>query len=160
MTTATVISDASFYREVGKKKPGFGGWAAWIRVDGISDPIKGFGSINAPKGVELTSTICEMYAAINGAWLAHQRGATSILIQSDCMTVIELIAGKQIKPQLRNIWFDGIKMANLEDVIISGRHVQGHNVVDVRSWVNDWCDQHARIGMTLARKGKRCLSIV
>lgn len=153
---ATVITDASYFVDPKKPNRSYGGWAAWVRVDGIDRPIKGYGSINAQE--KLTSTICEMYAAINGAWMAKNEGAGHILIRSDCMAVIHAITGYQLKPDLRRIWFEGLKKADLMGVVIEATHVPGHGEINSRAtYVNDWCDRQAYRGMSAARKGQPCL---
>jgi ribonuclease HI len=153
---ATVITDASYYYDQKKPNHSYGGWAAWVRVDGIGHPIKGYGSINSKE--KLTSTICEMYAAINGAWMAKREGAELILVRSDCMAVIHAITRFQLKPALRHIWADALKKADLLNVTLEAVHVPGHGEINSRAtYVNDWCDKQAYRGMNAARKGQPCL---
>jgi ribonuclease HI len=148
---ATVISDASFYRKVNKKgrtRRIRAGWAAYIRVDEIPKPIKVFGEIKAKK---LTSTTCEMYAALNGAWVAKKHGANNILIRSDCMTVVNAIERKNISEELLAFWDHCVEEADLKDVVIKASHVKGHGSINsAATWVNNWCDVHARLAIQLA----------
>jgi len=161
LVTATVISDASFYEE-GRppKQRTFGGWAAYVRIDGNPKPVKGYGSIHSSTE-KLTSTTCEMFAAINGIWLAKQNGASQVLVRSDCMAVIGAITGGNLTNRMRHIWVRSLAHAKCLDVALRAHHVRGHTeAVDAASWVNDWCDRHARKGMFSSRKGIKCLELL
>ena len=137
MTTwATVITDASFSDRDNKA-----GWAAWINIDGISYPIKKYGSFSSK--VE-TSVDAEIKAALNGMWIARRYGADAILLQTDCMAVIHLITGITKKTNLISDWNCKIEAAGLLGVTIRAKHVKGHTKTkDARSYVNRWCDSHA-----------------
>lgn len=159
MSSATVICDASFYRE--QKGPprgtGVGGWAAWVRIDHVPRVVKGYGSIRAKN--LYSSTEAEVYAALNGIWLALQYGATDVLVRSDCMTVCQLIdKTARVGGKTHHVWWEALKREDMKvPGLLSARHVKGHSkIVDPASWVNDWADRHARKGMIAAREGRPC----
>lgn len=92
-------------------------------------------------------------AAINGIWLAHTAGASRILLQTDCMAVIQTLSGSIYNERLRLIW----EKARLRYQFggIETRHVKGHTqVADKRSWVNRWCDREAGKYMRAQRKDR------
>lgn len=146
MTRATVITDASYCQ-----KTGSAGWAAWVRVDDRLEAIRRAGPIKQrPK----TSTFAEVYAALNGLWLAIHHGATEVLLQTDCMTVIHLNSGQCKSPELVDLWNRSLARADMQ-AKVQTKHVKGHNLhrrKDARTWVNDWCDKQARVYMEKGRK--------
>ena len=159
---ATVITDASFFAPLRRGKTaetGVGGWAAWVRIDGVPTPIKGYGVI---KTADLrNSTEAELYAALNGIWLAAAHGGRTILLRTDCMAVIHLTKGFSNSARLNQIWNDALNEHNLRELVISTAHVKGHGPIQDRaSWVNDWCDQKAKLAMRKARKGELCQTIL
>ena len=92
-------------------------------------------------------------AAINGIWLAHNAGASNILLQTDCMAVIQTLSGTISNERLRRIWQEARQRYQFG--AIATRHVKGHTqVADKRSWVNRWCDREAGKHMRAQRKGK------
>jgi ribonuclease HI len=142
MTTwATVITDASYSDRDNKA-----GWAAWINIDGMSYPIKKYGSFSSEVN---TSTDAEIKAALNGMWIARKYGADAILLQTDCMAVIHLVTGFTKKPKLVSDWNCKIEAAGLLGVKIRAKHVKGHtNTKNARSHVNRWCDTYANKART------------
>lgn len=89
-------------------------------------------------------------AALNGAWIAARLGAKTVLIQSDCMTVLHLYHRKCRNLRLTQLWEAGLTLPALSSVALSVRHVKGHNyhkVKDARTYVNEWCDRHAYAAM-------------
>lgn len=154
---STVLSDASFFRST--KGTSVAGWAAWVRIDGNPTAIRGYGSIHNDE--TLTSTTAEMYAAINGAWLAKRAGAESALIRSDNMTVIGCIRNVNTGIEMKRIWTNALIRADLVGFPLSARHIKGHGEInDSATWANDWCDKHAKKGMRIARHGHKCLAII
>lgn len=156
MTRATVIADASFYQGAkmdlrqGIVRGPFAGWAAWIRVDGRPEAIKGSGVLTKCN----TSAEAEVYAVLNGAWLAAQAGAKTILVRTDCMAVIHLIEGRTKALALLSIWNDAFAREDMKGLTLSGRHVKAHGAINsAASYVNDWCDKYAGLAMQKARKG-------
>lgn len=140
---ATVITDASFCHQTRAA-----GWAAWVSIDGHFAAIKMAG---ATKVKPLNSTFAEIYAALNGIWLAHQHGADTVLIQSDCMTVIHLVAGRCKNTEMVRLWTEAMALIPVK---LTARHVKGHNygrVKDARTFVNDWCDKQAYFHMEKGR---------
>lgn len=156
MTTATVICDASLH--VSPRGKISAGWAAWVRVDNVPYPIKGYGSIVSQDMRD--SFHAETLASLNGAWLAKRYGAESALIQTDCMTLVHVICGVVRSKPILTFWRSSLEKANLLGFPLSARHVKGHGpVVDVRTYLNDWCDRHARRGMFAARDNQRVTNI-
>jgi ribonuclease HI len=136
MIWATVITDASFDDRTGKA-----GWAAWIRIDGVAEPIKAYGAF---KGKVKTSTDAEKMAAANGLFIAQKHGADAFLVQSDCMSVIHLIEGITKARSVKDDWSKKMMAAGVWGKIIKARHVKGHSKTkDSRSYVNRWCDEMA-----------------
>jgi ribonuclease HI len=137
MISATVITDAS-YDHATKEA----GWAAWVKVDGISRPIKHYSSFLVPVA---NSTQSEKLAAINGIWMAARHGAMRVLVQSDCTAVIHLIDGTTKKTSPLEEWAQWLADAGVQDVKLYARHVRGHTKTnDARSHVNRWCDKMAK----------------
>jgi len=142
---ATVITDASFCPETK-----VAGWAGWIRIDGHPVPIKRMGKIKGPVN---DATEAEVYAALNGIWVAVMSGATQVLIQSDCMSVINLVQRKALSVRLIKIWDEALARPEFATVGITAAHVKGHGLIkDARTFVNAWCDTNARAAIG---KGKR-----
>ena len=142
---ATVITDASYCAQVK-----VGGWAAWVRVDGVPEAIKHSGGF---KTEPQSSTHAEVLAAINGIWLAVKHGASEILVQSDCLAVVHAIR-KQLNPEspVMAFWSEGLARAEITGVILTARHVKGHtHNAGARFYVNRWCDEHAGHHMRKAR---------
>jgi ribonuclease HI len=141
---ATVITDASFCAETKAS-----GWAAWIRIDGHPAPIKAYGSFKAPVD---SATDAELLAALNGLWLAHRHGATSALLQTDCLAVVEACSHPRRQKKVREKWLAGLEHCALGGFPVAARHVRGHTrTQDARSYVNRWCDKHAKRSMREAR---------
>lgn len=141
MRWATLICDASFH-----PKAGIGAWAAWIRIDGATDPIAKCGVLT----VDVTnSTFAEIYAALNGIWLARHHGAQAVLVRSDCMTVVDLVEGR-IRPnsKVSRVWQSALARPDMKGVLLKAQHVKGHGDIVCRAtWVNDWADRHAKQAM-------------
>lgn len=139
MSRATVITDASFC-----PKTRSAGWAAWCTINytvhGIPqvNRIKRYGKFNMkPRN----STEAERWACYNGVWLAVQAGATDILCQTDCLSVVQ--------SQSHGLLYKKIPNATK----VSFRHVKGHtDREEPRFFVNRWCDKHARIPMEEQRR--------
>lgn len=141
MKHATVITDASFCSNTRSA-----GWAAWVRVDDLSYPIKRSGRFkNFPKD----SNEAEKFACMNGISVAKSFGATIILVQTDNLNAVNYI----------NQFFSKQKILTLfgKDLIITAKHVKGHtNNKERRFWVNRWCDETARRHMLEQRGGRKC----
>jgi len=145
---ATVITDASFCPETKAA-----GWACWIRIDGRETPIKHYGSLKVPVSAAHEA---EMLAALNGLWLAYKYGATSALLQTDCLAVVNAISGAQNHRKIRARWVEKLAACGLTQFPIRARHVKGHTrIQDARSYVNRWCDAHAKQSMREQRSAER-----
>lgn len=145
MTRATVITDASFC-----PRSRAAGWAAWIRIDGSSAPIKRYGEFKVPVA---NPTEAEMLAAVNGLWIAAQHGVTEALVQTDCLTVVHMLTGQTRNRKLKDAFSQALAKAGVLGLSFSGRHVRGHtDKQDARSYVNRWCDEHAKVGMRKQRR--------
>lgn len=145
MSWATVITDASFCH-----KAKVAGWASWIRIDGLSCPIKRYGSF---KTMPENSIEAEKMASINGMWIAKQFGADAILLQTDCLSVVHLIDGTTKQRKLKDKWTRDLASCGLLGTPIRAKHVRGHtNTDDARSFVNRWCDSKAKEAMKEARQ--------
>lgn len=144
MTRATIITDASYC-----DRTKAAGWAAWIRIDGASDPIKKYAEFKQPVS---SSREAEMLAVINGLWLAAQHGVTVALVQTDCMAVVHMLNGETKKKSIRDEYSRARAKAGVCHIKVSGRHVRGHTqVADARSYVNRWCDSRAKTAMKKQR---------
>lgn len=126
----TVITDASFCQ-----KTRAGGWAAWLTSD--KGRVRKAGCFH---DLPQNSTQAELWAALNGIWLALEHGATHVLIQSDCQGALLKIS--RGIPELS--LFNGL--------FIKTKHVKGHSATqDARSYVNRWCDAEAKKHMLRQR---------
>lgn len=144
MLRATVLTDASYC-----DKTDSGGFAAWVRVDGIPDAMRYSGPLKSPVK---SSTFAEVRAALIGIWYAARAGATHVLIQSDCMTIVHLTHGRCKNPDLVKLWLDAFARDDMR-VMIVAKHVKGHgNIKDARTWVNAWCDDAAKSHMYKERR--------
>lgn len=133
---ATVITDASFC-----PKTKAAGWAAWVRVDCISEPIKRYGAF---RDRVASSRDAEMLAAINGVFIAAKFGATRILVQTDCLAVVHMFEGVTVKQAIKLAFTRAQEKAGILGLNVSAKHVKGHSKDPAsRSWVNRWCDEQA-----------------
>lgn len=143
---ATVITDASFCPWTKAA-----GWAAWVRVDGRSKPIKRYGAFKQPVQ---TSRDAEMLAAINGVFIAAKEGATQILVQTDCLAVVHMFEGVTVQRAIKDAFTRAQAKAGILGMRVAAKHVRGHTTdAASRSWVNRWCDEQAGKEMR-ARRAK------
>lgn len=129
--SATVIADASWcpYTKAG-------GWACWISSSHFKVQKTGLFHKLAS-----TPTEAEKWAALNGLWFAHEAGARNILIQTDCLHVVNLINNKGLED-----------LDKFFGATIYAKHVKGHtHRPEPRFWVNRWCDEQAKIEMRKQR---------
>ena len=145
---ATVICHASLCH-----RSKAGGWATWINVNGPAGEhvrIKESGTFKRrPK----TSTHAEQLSCMIGIWLAYQNGARDILVQTDCLSLVTErgYIGAQGAREFRMATVDYWPEAS-----VHWRHVKGHTAgEDARSWVNNWCDAHAKRHMRKQRGNNR-----
>lgn len=137
----TVITDASWC-----PKTKVGGWAAWIAGDAGRHKAHGRLKASLPG-----SANAELYACLNGIYIAHSLGYRRVLLQTDCLQVAEQIWRK--KGDLYCIWVKAFDEHSISDVYVEIRHVKGHTSgVTAATWVNNWCDKHAKREMRRARR--------
>jgi ribonuclease HI len=143
MVSATVIADASWCPHTKAA-----GWAAWVVINHTSPPrvqrVQRYGRFHQrPK----SSTEAELWAAWNGIWIAHKLGATDVLCQTDCLSVVQHPgSGRRghSYPEVSKRYWPGTK--------VTFRHVKGHTSnPEPRFYVNRWCDTHARKVMKAQR---------
>jgi hypothetical protein len=95
-------------------------------------------------------------------WLATNRGATEILVRSDCMAVQHLIRGQAKAGYLLDIWNGALATGWGRSIQkLTSQHVKGHANPNrhAAGWVNNWCDEKAKHAMRRARIGKQCMRI-
>jgi len=138
MTTATVITDASFCH-----MSNVGAWAAVVS-SGLFGPKKRLMKSGVfPQRVR-DSSDAEFMAAVNGVAVAISCGATDILLQSDLITVVEDV-------HIRKHW--AWKAVDLSEIKIRAKHVKGHTKKRGAKYLaNDWCDRESRKLMRAERK--------
>jgi len=130
---ATVITDASYC-----PKSHAGAWAAWVT---ISPEIEGDKPRRLQKAAnfrQLASSAyeAELWASLNGINMAVRAGATQILVQTDCLAVVNGLNDKKYNIELTQL--------GISPSCIKAKHVRGHTrVQDKRSWCNRWCDAEA-----------------
>jgi len=146
---ATVITDASYCMESRA-----GGWAAWINVNypnGDHVRLKHHGTF---KFRAANSEHAEQMAAMNGIWVAYAKGATDILLQTDCLNLVNTHGSGRAKG------LEDYRMAatlHWPHAKVLWKHVKAHNLKNVndrRTWVNDWCDKMAKRHMRAQRDGR------
>ena len=127
------------------------GWAIWAKCHSrtikYSGPIKG--------GCE-EAEIAEACAIANGMILVtkHFENAQVVLIQTDCLNVIKNYpqarpTHSSIQPALNNI----LATAQKHELVLKWRHIKAHtNIKTPRNWVNNWCDENAKLHMREQRK--------
>lgn len=139
---ATVITDASFCNRTKS-----GGWAAYIAYDGGTKERRSGQFRSRPPN----SGIAELQAVLNGIWIAYQRGARDILIQTDCMAVVHAIKGVGGYASA----YRDARLKHFSDAAIRAKHVRGHTSInDARSYCNRWADAEAGRHMRAQRDGK------
>jgi len=144
----TIFSDASHSIERQSA-----GWAVWMKCGGQKwtgyAPFKEF-----PKDC-LTA---ELYAAINGVCAATRLFAPSrIHLVSDCKYVLQRLGGEHPVRE----WEDGafaIYGTATEGLRVTLKHVKAHTSlnrkgVQPRTFVNAWCDEHAKKAMRNGERG-------
>lgn len=145
----TIIADASWCPDTGA-----GGYGFWIASQ--RGKLAGEGAFKEPsKG----SAIAEMMAVVNALHSAIkeqlvQKG-DKILIQTDCMTAIDIFNRKIPVPVGKDKWkivgtFD--KFIHLRELSYEFRHVKGHtNGGNARLNCNIACDKRAKRAMRKMR---------
>lgn len=138
----TINTDASFYQ-----KEKIGGFAIWIASNkGRVKYANGF------KGEIKTSHDAEFKCIINALYLLKKQSweITEIYINTDCLSVIQIIEGTRLFNKLpqysKDNFMDYLKIINELGVKhISLRKVKAHqHTKTARHWVNQWCDKEAK----------------
>lgn len=129
---ATVIADASFC-----SRTKAGGWAVWVAYDGGAKGRHAGQFRSRPPN----SGTAELQAVLNGIWIAYQKGARDILVQTDCMAVVHAVKGVGGYA----VAYRAARVAYFPDAAIRAKHVRGHTTVaDARSYCNRWADAEAK----------------
>lgn len=146
---STVIADASFCHRTRA-----GGWAVWINVNWPDGSHRRIKAHNRFKRRARSSAHAEQMACMNGIWAAYQAGAREILVQTDCLEVVQSQgrtnsrkSGGEYLAAAAELW---------PEAALTWKHVKGHNLANVddrRTFVNDWCDKQAKIHMRAQRDG-------
>ena len=145
----SVFADASWSNHYKK-----GGWGCWVKSG------RGTAKAHGAFKVELrTSNDAELCAALNAIVWALKRGIAMdgdlVLVQSDCMRVVQLMSGMQsrLSPAEKSAMKLLAELKKTRSLTIRARHVPGHTAGDQpRLWVNNLCDELARKGFDKARK--------
>lgn len=134
----TVIADASWC-----PKTRSAGWAVWLTPD-EGERVKRYGQF---KELPKTSNEAELWALLNGMHFAYSSGVRILIAQTDCLAAFNShMKGTVIYPHISE---------NLPGLSVTFRHVKGHtSTKDKRSYVNRWCDMHARAVMRAMRDRK------
>lgn len=132
----TVLTDASFC-----PKQRVGGWAVWIVCE--DERYKRF---DAFFELLATSQEAEIKAIINGLWIANRLFSPDHFhVVSDCTTAMAAISRSGTKWNAKVLEIIGERR-------LTFKHVKAHSGVgDRRSYVNEWCDFHAKMAMKRQR---------
>lgn len=144
----TINTDASFNHE-----NKFGGFAFWIKSSAFKIQKAGYF-----KDTCLNPTEAEMKCIINAlhVLLSSHNTVTRIIINTDSLNSIHIINNDRININKYGLHFGDklrrkfikIQKSYHRTLNIQLRHVKAHsNVNDARSYVNEWCDKHAKAYM-------------
>lgn len=163
----TLFADASYC-----SKSQAGGWGAWFKADGMKEGGLIGGTFKTPMTnsaeAELAALANAMTRLCNEGLLAP---VSELMIQSDCMRALQLIAlllpGVVRRAHKNGLHVhDGIMTPSPTEkaalnriglirgeanVLLVVRHVKGHSRGGGRSWVNRQCDAIARRHMEAER---------
>lgn len=132
MLKATSNTDASWCPHTGA-----GGWAAWIALDG-GKRVKHSGRFHK---LAESSNQAELWAILNGLYLAAMNGAEHVLCQSDCQDALSRV-------NKRGHWGPDVKQLVKQFPklrVVRTKWVKGHKLDgSARAWVNDWADKTAK----------------
>lgn len=148
----TINTDASYRPKIKR-----GTYAFWIICNEFKVTMSGAlrKKISRP---EIAEFQCIMNALFIVLSTDTKNSIHKIIINTDCLNVISLINQDQrmIKRfhlnkwgrNLRNQFLDLIENYGIDISIIEFRHVIGHEHTNTpRNYVNQWCDDHAKIEM-------------
>lgn len=144
MILCSVFTDASFSPH--RKSAG---WAAWMKCQG--QKWTGYAPFRT---LPQDTSTAELLAAINGVHAAVQHFDPEwIHLVCDCQYVLHRLGRVFDVREHERAAFA------LFDTATRGRrftckHVKAHcRITEPRSWVNDWCDRHARKAMRSGERG-------
>lgn len=153
---ATVICDASFCH-----KTRSGGWAVWINVnytDGRHENHVRIKQAGQFKSRPRSSEHAEQMACLIGIWFAVKHEAQDVLVQTDCLSLVQTMGYGTSKKNRREYLDAQLNHWPNHAGRIQWRHVKGHNLKNVndrRTYVNDWCDKQAKRYMRAQRDGQK-----
>ncbi len=146
MIRVTINTDASYSKS--RKYGKLGGFAFWIKCDYFT--YKGSGIIKSPEN----SSDAELKAIANALYMLKKnrniKRIDRLFINTDSTYCIERIKRKNKDDVTDLIWeiinsYDGAKKVDC-------RHVKAHlHTKTPRHYINDWCDQMAKIEMKKQR---------
>lgn len=137
MKYITINTDASYnhWKNVG-------GWAIWIAAPTYRIKMSGVFEKSQPA----TSFLAEAYALANALYILQQKEKNNnrftLVINTDCKGLITNIqSAKKPKEIVRHI------RKQLEPYNYTMRHIKAHtrNLSTPRSYINNWCDQQAKL---------------
>jgi ribonuclease HI len=101
------------------------------------------------KGEIARSQEAEFKAVLNALhFLLEKSGwkyVNKIIINTDCLPVVEMINGGETQNWAKNFKSHFNKIKRMYKVTIEARKVKAHSGVEERrTWVNDWCDEQAK----------------
>ena len=148
-TSVTIICDASFCPVTGA-----GGWAA--RASGSLGKRNFAASF---KSVSKSPELAEMQAIVNALHTAINAGIVcpgfKVLIQTDCKGAITKFSNPTTYTELDYTTDTNLYCSILRRfcLTVSFKHVKAHVAIkDVRTWVQDWCDENAKSHMRRMRR--------
>lgn len=148
----TINTDASFSRKMQR-----GTYAFWIICDEFKVTMSGVlkKEISRPEIAEFQCVINALFIAIS---TETKRSINKIIINTDCLNVISIInQNKTLCDKYKlNKWGSGyrsryihlLKTYAVDESIIEFRHIKAHEHTNTpRNYVNQWCDDNAKIEM-------------
>lgn len=130
----TINTDASYFSDTKS-----GGWAAWIRFEG--QLVTASGEL---KGKISDSTDAEKRAIANALTITARKGweVKRVIVNTDSMGAIVAFRRPRKDDKIINAIRKEVPFLNR----LSMRHVKAHTrAKNKRSWVNEWCDENARL---------------
>lgn len=136
----TILTDASWCPD-----EFVAGWAAWIvcdegrytRYDAFLEPIP-------------SAQDAEIKAILNGLFIARRLfNPEAFHVVTDCVGAIDVLNNKA---NPKNKLYNELLQSIIKSDKLSFKHVKAHvKIQDKRSYVNDWCDFHAKMAMRQQR---------
>ena len=141
----TVLTDASWCPD-----EFVAGWAAWLvcdegrytRYDAFLEPVP-------------SAHDAEIKAILNGIFIARRLfDPEHFHVVTDCVGAIDTLSNKDSRKYRQ---YNELLQSIVKSDKITFKHVKAHvKIQDKRSYVNDWCDFHAKLAMKQQRShGKK-----